>query len=61
VNDIVICEKYKYSMRRVAFAAKFEVITPQSPTETEKNNGKHIIVGLCAWGMKEGPAVFMPT
>ena len=48
-------------MRREATAAKFEVRAPQSPTETEKNHEKHIIVGLSAWDMKAGPAVFIYT
>jgi hypothetical protein len=48
-------------MRREAVAAKFEVTAPQSPTETEKNQEKHIIVGLCAWDMKAGPASFIYT
>jgi hypothetical protein len=48
-------------MRREVVAAKFEVIAQQFPTETEKNHVKHIIVGLCAWDMKAGPAVFIRT
>lgn len=40
-----------------AVAAKFEVISPQSPKEIQKNHGKHIIVCFCARDMKAGPAV----
>lgn len=48
-------------MWRETAAAKFEVIAPQSPTETKKNHGKHIIVRLCARDMKAGLAVFIRT
>jgi hypothetical protein len=48
-------------MRGETVAAKFEVTAKQSPTDTRKNHRKHIIVRLCAWGMKAGLAVFTYT